>query len=644
MIYIADYFALGLVVILFMFFFDSKVKFRHMPTSGKIFALSLAMTALTALTDLFTGALMVMEDVPLWQNMLVNSFYFIVNLITTSCIALYLFMKTLEHTHRKHCMRKAYIGLITIFTVYFIAVIANIWTGILFYFDEQSEYIRGPLNALGYICTIAQMGLVLLCYARNKETASRPIRRALVNVFPVVPVCIVIQRIFPEIMLNAILIAFVDTVLFMTFMSQRHGVHSLTELNDRHRFFEEVDHRIAKQEPFQVFLINLKSFSTINQKFGHLFGDEYLYQFAFSLEKLLKDGVYFHMNGTVFAVVLRYTYQSLAEKQSGILLDFLDQGMHFGAHHIEADYIVSHYVSDGSETASTNIYEIMEYSASKAFGQKHRYVHCTQEVLKEIERRKYLRDRLQKIDRAHGFEVWYQPIKCVTSGRFCSMEALIRLREPDGKLVSPGEFIPLAEQTGQINSVTWFVLEETCRILKTYPELWDVTVSINLPMAQLVEKGFVTRFMGIVDQAGLEHHRICIEFTERTILETFQQTQAVMQELTREGFRFYLDDFGEGYSNFNCLLQLPFQIIKLDAGFIRQKPKGNRNYETVRALTNLFHDMSLIVVAEGAETEDEVRTLAELGVDRIQGYYFARPMAEQPLLEFYQSNTRRSLL
>ena len=644
MIYIADYFALGLVVILFMFFFDSKISFRLMPFSSKVFAAALTMTALTALTDLWTGSLAVLPSSRIWLGLLVNSLYFIVNLVTTSLIALYLFVKTLEHTHHKHCMRRAYIGLAVIFSLYTLVVIANIWTGWLFYYDGQGVYCRGPLNVLGYVCTIAQMVLVLICYANNKETASRPIRRALVNVFPVVPVCIVIQRIYPEIMLNSILIAFVDTVLFMTFMSQRHGVHSLTELNDRHRFFEEVDHRIAKQEPFQIFLINLKGFSTINQKFGHLFGDEYLYQFAFSLEKLLKDGVSFHMNGTVFAIVLRYTYQSLAEKQSGILLDFLDRGMHFGAHHIEADYIVSHYVSDGSETASTTIYEIMEYSASKAFGQKHRYVHCTQDVQREIERRKYLRDRLQKIDRAHGFEVWYQPIKCVTSGRFCSMEALIRLREPDGKLISPGEFIPLAEQTGQINSITWFVLEETCRILKTYPELSNVTVSINLPMAQLVEKGFVTRFTGIVDQAGLEHHRICIEFTERTILDTFQQTQAVMQQLTQEGFRFYLDDFGEGYSNFNCLLQLPFQIIKLDAGFIRQKPQGNRNYETIRALTKLFHDMNLVVVAEGAETEEEVCTLAELGVDRIQGYYFARPMGEQPLLEFYQSNTRRSLL
>ena len=109
------------------------------------------------------------------------------------------------------------------------------------------------------------------------------------------------------------------------------------------------------------------------------------------------------------------------------------------------------------------------------------------------------------------------------------MEALIRLREPDGSLISPAEFIPLAEQTGHIFPITWFVLDEVCRFLKSSPELDGVSVSINMPMAQLLEKGFLPRFLSIVDQAGISHQRICIEFTERAILETFEQTRQVIE-------------------------------------------------------------------------------------------------------------------
>ena len=157
-------------------------------------------------------------------------------------------------------------------------------------------------------------------------------------------------------------------------------------------------------------------------------------------------------------------------------------------------------------------------------------------------------------------------------------------------------------------------------------------------MPQLLEKGFVPRFMSIVDQAGIEHRRICIEFTERAILENYQQTMSIMEQLTQEGFRFYLDDFGSGYSNFNCLLQLPFQIIKLDACLTKHGKGGKRDYTMVRTLSKLFHDMDLVVVAEGAETDAEVKALAEHGVDRIQGYALARPMPEDKLLDFYQEH------
>ena len=634
MIYIADYFALGLNFILFMFFYDNKKNIRYMPLSSKVYAAVLILSALNAITDLTTGALLVSNGVPLWLGIFIHSLYFITNIVTTSCIAYYLFIKILEHTHRKHCMRNAKIVLWTLFSIYSVLVILNIWIGFLFYYDENGVYQRGPLNALGYCFTILQMIFVLICYFRNKESANKQIRRTLINVFPVIPVCIVIQRIFPEIMLNSIIIAFTNIVLFLTFMSYRHGVHTLTELNDRHRFFDNVNNLIAKQEPFHIFLINLKNFGEINQKYGHILGDEYLYQFAFTLERKLKDGICFHMNGTVFAVVLRYTYQNVAEKQCSVLLNLLESGIDISEDHIEVDYVVSHYVANGEETSSTDIYEIMEYSSAKGYDSNKTYIQCNQDIRNEIKRMKYLCRRLEKVDAANGYEVWYQPIKCLQTGRFCSMEALIRLREEDGSLISPAEFIPVAEQTGQINSITWFVLEQVCQDLKHNPALADTSVSINLPMDQLVDMGFAARFCGIVDQAEINHRQICLEFTERSILQNFSQIQNVMKALTDAGFRFYLDDFGVGYSNFNCLLQLPFQIIKFDASLLYNRETGVHNYSTIQALTRIFHDMNLTVVAEGVEHEDEVNQLESKDVDRIQGYVFARPMPTKDLLVF----------
>ena len=639
MIFIGDYFAIGLVIILCIFFFDSKTSIRFMPMSSKLFIGSLVTTALTAILDLVTVQLLETPGILLWQHLLANSLYFVVNIITTTFIALYLFVKILEHTHSRHCMRNACIGLTILFLFYNGNVIANVWTGHLFYFDEALNYCRGPWNPIGYIVTLAQLALVGVCFFRNRQNASRPMRRALLQLFPIIPLCIVIQRVYPEILLNSFIMALVDTVLFLSFQGQRQGVHSLTELNDRHRFFTEVERRIAKKEPFQIFLINLKDFGAINQKYGHQFGDEYLYQFAFALEKKLKSSLSFHMNGTVFSIIMRYTYQNAAERQSGALLDFLEEGITCMNQQISADYVMVHYVSDGLEKSAAEVYENLEFAGAKIHDLKQRYVLCTGELREEMSRRRYLKERIKTIDRASGFEVWFQPILCRHTGKFCSMEALIRLREPDGTLVSPAEFIPLAEQTGHIGPITWFVLAEVCKFLQTTRDKLDkISISINLPMTQLLEKGFVPRFTGMVRQAGIDPRQICIEFTERAILENFQHTLGVMEQLTLEGFRFYLDDFGTGYSNFNCLLQLPFQIIKLDTCLSHPLANGKKDYSIIGTLTKLFHEKKLVVIAEGAETLEEVAALAEQGVDQIQGFALARPMPMDKLMKFYEEH------
>ena len=304
MIFLGDFFAIGLVIILSMFYLDRKANVHYRTTAGTLYFTSLILTASTALVDIFTGQLLLMQDIPNWINMLVNTLYFLVNIVTTSVFALYLFTKILEHSPLSHCMRHAKCGLAITFTLYLILVTGNLWNGWLFYFDSHGNYYRGPLNIAGYVTTVLQMVLVSICYFRNHKIASRAMRRAMLMTFPAIILCIVIQRTFPEIMLNGFVMAMVALVLFLSFQGQRQGVHSLTELNDRRRFFKEIERRIKYKEPFQVFLINIKNYGSVNQKYGHLFGDELLYQFAFSLEKLIKNSISFHMNGTVFSIIL----------------------------------------------------------------------------------------------------------------------------------------------------------------------------------------------------------------------------------------------------------------------------------------------------------------------------------------------------
>ena len=301
-----------------------------------------------------------------------------------------------------------------------------------------------------------------------------------------------------------------------------------------------------------------------------------------------------------------------------------------------ADYIMAEYVVDDPDVSAEVFYERLEYAAHLAREQGWQYIRYTSDIGERMDREYYLRDRIKDVSRERGFQVWYQPVRCLEDGRYCSMEALIRLKEEDGTLISPGEFIPLAEETGVITSVTWFVLEEACRLLSSCEEVAEVNVSVNLPMLQLLEPGFVTRLNSIVDRFSIGHERICLEFTEREILETFERVRAIMGELTASGYRFFLDDFGTGYSNYSCMLRLPFHTVKLDASLLRiSQEKGNR--ELLPALTKLLHDLGVQVVAEGVETQSEVDHLTACGVDRIQGFFYARPMEEEKVVDFYRS-------
>ena len=214
------------------------------------------------------------------------------------------------------------------------------------------------------------------------------------------------------------------------------------------------------------------------------------------------------------------------------------------------------------------------------------------------------------------------------------MEALIRLREPDGSYISPGEFIPIAEKSGLITPITRFVIQEACCTLRDNSWLGNMRISVNLSISNLVDENFVESLNNIVNSYGIPHHRLSFEFTERVVIEHLDIARKNMLELTKSGYSFYLDDFGVGYSNFNCVLQLPLRTVKLDMSLTSTSAMRQDNYSLVNILTGLFHDMGLKVVAEGAETDEQVEILTGYGVDGIQGYFFAKPMPLSRLKEF----------
>jgi EAL domain-containing protein (putative c-di-GMP-specific phosphodiesterase class I) len=252
-----------------------------------------------------------------------------------------------------------------------------------------------------------------------------------------------------------------------------------------------------------------------------------------------------------------------------------------------------------------------------------------------MERSRYVLQQMKLGLTEDGYEVYYQPVYSGKCRGFCSAEALVRLRGQDGALISPGEFIPIAEATGMIQEITWVIIEKVCKFLAEHPEVQQ-EISINLSAQQFREEGMEAHLEQLVRRYRVEHRRIKLELTERTLAENAQQVEETMHRLMDKGVGFYLDDFGTGYSNFSAVLALPFETVKLDKSLTDQLLGPPREHQFVSSMVHMLQEADYTIVAEGAEGLETVEELGRLGVDRIQGFYYARPMPEGDFLQFLE--------
>ena len=579
--------------------------------------------------------------VPLWLNILLNSLYFFVSVLMCSVLAAYLFALILEHVYSGQALRRAsiFLGALTLF--FALAVVCNLRFGILFSFDAQENYLRGPLNRLGYAVMLVELAALLLCYLRHRRSVGQNMVRVMYTLPPLVVLLLIFQYLYPEILLNGAIITIADLILYISFQSRQVELDGLTGLCSRNCFRRELSLRMASRQHFHVILLGLRHFSEINHRFGHQMGDAFLYETARQLERLFPRGQVFRFGSVKFALLLPYPEDGGAARLQA-LQDCFAGPWTLGSAHTCLTVRMADLLYDGRAWTAEQLLEALEYSlelAREGNGQPVRFQDRTACLL---QRRKDLMAFLRQSLQEHRFQVWYQPVWDANAGAFTSAEALLRLSTPQGEPIPPSEFIPLAEESGLIGDLSWLVLEEACRLLSQGSAPGLLSVSINLSMQQFLDPGLVQRIHSCLEQYGLTPDLLKIEITERVASQDMEQTAAVMSELSGLGVRFYLDDFGTGWSNLSCALDLPFQCIKLDHGLLAGYPDGTQSRQLVNGLVSLFHGMGVQVVVEGVETQAQEDALMACDVDWLQGFHLARPMPEEQLYVFLQACLQNS--
>lgn len=405
----------------------------------------------------------------------------------------------------------------------------------------------------------------------------------------------------------------------------------LTGLLNRTSFRNELDAAARDgAAAFSVLFIDLDRFKAVNDAFGHLVGDQVLKVVAARIKELVAEGDRVaRFGGDEFLVLHRNpagigTSVTLGERIIGALgTPFQIEGhdITLGAsigiaqHDPAADQAIDALIGDA---------DLAMYAAKNASGNRVR-VFDTQ--LAEVARRRTeLEIDLQLALKRGEFSIVYQPIVNLGTGTITSFEALLRWQHPQRGAISPAEFIPIAEESGQIVAIGEWVLREACRTAKTWPE--GIKVAVNLSTVQFQRGNLVATVVNALATSGLPPEHLELEITESLILAQSSDNLAAIRQLRELGVRIAMDDFGTGYSSLSYLRDFEFDKIKVDRSFVHSLGWDEGSRAIVSSISSLADNLGIITTAEGVETQEQLDLIRASGLTEVQGFFLGRPIRE----------------
>ncbi len=429
---------------------------------------------------------------------------------------------------------------------------------------------------------------------------------------------------------------------------------ALTSLGNRRLFRERLDLalRQARQGGWKagILYLDLDHFKRINETFGHSVGDSLLAEVANRLVMSVRgadlvtrddDSAISRLGGDEFSILLPRVRdaESLATVARRILRA-LARPFSLEGHEVVVGGSVGITVfpSDGDdpETLLRNADTAM-YAAKEQGRNTYQFY---AERMNELSlRRLILEGKLRRALEEGQFELYYQPKVSLASGRIEGCEALVRWHEPELGMVGPGDFIPVAEETGLIVGLGEWVLEEACRQAADWSRrgVCEVPVAVNLSPEQFRRPGLARRVARVVQEAGIPPERLELEITEGVMLHDTEQVIRELDEMRALGMRIALDDFGTGYSSLSYVRRLPVDTLKIDRTFIMDIDEDPEDAALTRAIIALGHVLGLRSVAEGVETEAQRARLASWSCDQMQGFLFSRPLPAAELEALWRS-------
>lgn len=425
-------------------------------------------------------------------------------------------------------------------------------------------------------------------------------------------------------------------------MQQMVYYDQLTNIPNRELFGKCIDQAIKRAakngDLFGIILLDLDSFKTVNDTMGHHCGDKVLIMIADRLEKCLrKTDMVCRFGGDEFLILLNgiTSNKDIESVVTKIIKQFeepliIEEQEFF----ITASVGISSFPIDGmdKDTLIKNA-DIAMYEAKN--NGKNQFVFCSKEMKEDIQQTMILTNSLYHAQERGELEIAYQPQVLIKSGAIIAAEALARWNHPDLGNISPALFIPIAEQTGLINSIGEWILRESCKQNKIWQEMGlpPVRIAVNVSVKQLLKPDFVDKVAEILKETELEPRYLELEITENIAIQESGFIFDVLYRLKATGISLAIDDFGIEYSSLNRIKMLPIDRLKIDMHFIRGILNNEKDKVIVDVIIKLAKDLHLKVIAEGVEEEEQLNYLKQKKCDEVQGYYFYKPLSKEKFEE-----------
>jgi len=413
---------------------------------------------------------------------------------------------------------------------------------------------------------------------------------------------------------------------------------SLTNLPNRVTFKEnlEISYARSVRNPdymFAILFLDIDHFKNINDSLGHLIGDKLLIEITQTLQSCLRSNdILARLGGDEFAMLLDdIVHVNKAIPIVDRIYEKFQSPFYLDKHEVFASVSIGIAFSNSEYTQSEDIMRDADTAMYKAKSLG-RARHVVFDVAMHHQVAKFLEldTNLRRAIKREEFLLHFQPVVSTTDDKLYGFEALIRWNHPDSGLVSPMDFIPVAEETGLIVPIGQWVLYEAFRQMKlwheqfpTYPPL---KISVNISSKQFLQPDFIEQIKGAILETDIDPSSICLEITESVIMEHPENSATKMLQLRDLNIQIHIDDFGTGYSSLSYLGNFPADALKIDRSFINNMMSDKTNLEIVRSIVNLASNLEMCVIAEGVETLEHFSEIKKLGCEYAQGYLFSKPL------------------